>query len=607
MGLFDKALSATAAVALCCALPATAADFSSTIFFGDSLTDSGTFSSVVPAGGKFTTNPGPVWAENLAAAYGTTARPAVSGGTDYAVGGARVSQLPGVPNAAPTATATPVRTQISTHLAANGGRADPNALYAVWAGANDIFSALNTPATAQAAVTQAASDLVAEVARLRAAGARYIIVPLVPDIGATPFGARLGAAGAASVTQLVSGYNQLVRFGLAAAGVQVIPVDTVSLLADAMANPAAYGFTNTTGVACTTTSSLLCTPNTLVSPNAAQTYLFADGVHPTTAGHRVIADYVLNVLTAPANVALLAESPLHTRERLVQTIRAQAAAGLWGRKPGEAGVWVSGGVGRLEFERRADLSGAKGTPLDATIGVDKRFGENLLAGAAASFGRTKGDFASGGDYTQREYVISAYGVYRAGGFFVNGVGGFGFGRYDVDRRVSINGIERAVKGSTEGINASLAAETGYEFTTAGLKHGPIAGLHYQHVTVQGFSEESALFGFSYGEQTRNSLVGSIGYQVSYDFGTVLPYARAALSHEFNRSERSINTASLSANTLAMSYDMPVAKPASTFVNVAAGAAVRLAPSVTGTLGLTARLGENHVRDYGGMVGLSMGF
>ena len=50
-------------------------------------------------------------------------------------------------------------------LAANGGSADPNALYMMWGGANDIFQlapqyAAN-PAAVQAAVAQARADVVA--------------------------------------------------------------------------------------------------------------------------------------------------------------------------------------------------------------------------------------------------------------------------------------------------------------------------------------------------------------------------------------------------------------------------------------------------------------
>ena len=54
-----------------------AAQFSGFFFFGDSLSDAGSFKPVLPPGtGKFTTNPGPIWAEVLAQRYGFTATPA---------------------------------------------------------------------------------------------------------------------------------------------------------------------------------------------------------------------------------------------------------------------------------------------------------------------------------------------------------------------------------------------------------------------------------------------------------------------------------------------------------------------------------------------------
>lgn len=609
MGSFCKKASATTAVAVVLALGgatvALAGDYPNTIFFGDSLTDSGTFRSVVPVGGKFTTNPGPVWAENVASAYGKTATPAVSGGTDYAVGGARVSQLPGVPATAPTATATPIRNQITNYLASTGGRADPNALYTVWGGANDIFTALASPTTAQAAITQAATDLVGEVARLRAAGAQTILVPTLPDIGVTPFGRSQGATAAAQITQLVSGYNQLVTLGLGNAGVSVVPIDTYSLLRDAVANPASYGLTNVVGTACTTSSSLLCTSASLATPTAAQTYLFADGVHPTTAGHRAISDFVLNALSAPGNVARLAESPLHTRDRVITLIQAQAAANLWTRKTGESGAWIVGGVGRLSSDQRGDQAGTRGTPLNVSVGIDKRFTENLLVGAAGTISNYKGSFSTGGDYKQREYVASAYGVYRLGGLRVTGIGSFGFADYDLRRGVIINGTDHSTGGGTEGVNASLALETGYEFANGGLTHGPLLGLRYQHVSVEGFTEDSSLFGFSYREQNRNALIGSVGYQAAYDAGSLRPYAKVTLNREFTDGNRSVTVESKSISTLA--YSMPVAKSDRTWINASAGASVKLAESVTGTLGLDARLGEQRVRDFGAFAGVSVGF
>jgi outer membrane lipase/esterase len=43
---------------------------------------------------------------------------------------------------------------------------------------------------------------------------------------------------------------------------------------------------------------LFCDGSTLVAPDAAHTYLYADDVHPTTAGQRIVADAVLRELQA---------------------------------------------------------------------------------------------------------------------------------------------------------------------------------------------------------------------------------------------------------------------------------------------------------------------
>ena len=56
------------------------AQYTNLYVFGDSLSDSGAFTSLVtafgaPTANKFTNNPGTVWAENLGARYGLTVTP----------------------------------------------------------------------------------------------------------------------------------------------------------------------------------------------------------------------------------------------------------------------------------------------------------------------------------------------------------------------------------------------------------------------------------------------------------------------------------------------------------------------------------------------------
>src|SRR5258708_16691869 len=75
--------------------------FTSVVVFGDSLSDDGYFrpflaslglpASVVATLGRFTTNPGPIWAELVSNYYGTNPAASNAGGQIYAQGGARLA------------------------------------------------------------------------------------------------------------------------------------------------------------------------------------------------------------------------------------------------------------------------------------------------------------------------------------------------------------------------------------------------------------------------------------------------------------------------------------------------------------------------------------
>src|SRR3546814_4594273 len=114
------------------------------------------------------TNPGLVWSEYLAQYYGTDASPNGNGqsGDNYAAGGARV----GVDTVGGLGPIPSLATQMNNYLAANGGRADPDALYSVWGGANDVFAVVSDPAQAQAIIGGAVTAQVTIVGTLQAAG-----------------------------------------------------------------------------------------------------------------------------------------------------------------------------------------------------------------------------------------------------------------------------------------------------------------------------------------------------------------------------------------------------------------------------------------------------
>ena len=128
-----------ATTALVLALSATAAaaqdgPFSSVVVFGDSLSDNGNLSiSLGLPRLRFTTNPGLVTTEVVAQRYGVTLQPSLSGGSNFAFGGA------GIVHDWPTSLTVPtIPAQVNGYLAARP-QADPNALYSIFGGNNDVF------------------------------------------------------------------------------------------------------------------------------------------------------------------------------------------------------------------------------------------------------------------------------------------------------------------------------------------------------------------------------------------------------------------------------------------------------------------------------------
>ena len=535
--------TALAAALALVALPAAAHDqpFTDTVFFGDSLTDAGYFRPLLPANvqavtGQFTTNPGLVWSQWLADHYGTAARPNGNGqeGDNYAAGGARngvdvVGALGFTPSLA---------TQATQYLAANGGRADPDALYTVWGGNNDLFAVAADPGNAQAIIGGAVAAQAGIIGSLQQAGARYVLVPNIPDLGLTPSSRAQGPAAAAQATALATAYNQALYTTLAANGLSVIPVDTFAFLREVAAAPAQFGITNVTGTACMpqiTAQSLTCNPTSLVSPDAPQTYLFADGVHPASGAHRALADLAIAAIEGPRQMAVLPHSAAATGRNRAQRLGAQVA----NRGDAEGARWWTDLRG--DFQRYAHGDHYDGTGPALMAGMD--WGrDGLTYGGFVGYGVQGNDWgARRGNWDQSEASIGGYvGWSSEAGGWVSAQLSYTRIDFDIERQVPLGPVLRTHEGSTDGSSIALAVQGGWEFGEGALRHGPVLGVVAQRVEVDGFGESEPALSTSlaYADQEFDSTVGSAGWQLSYAINDGLaPYARLTVDREFEDEAR----------------------------------------------------------------------
>ena len=540
-------LAGAVALALGCAGAAQAQEFSSFVVFGDSLSDSGNIAQAqgLPPGNSFTTNPDPVAAEIIAAAFGLPGNNSLSGGPNFAWGGACVNAAGACLNPVPT-----IPTQVTQYLSLTGGVADPDALYSIWGGANDIFAALGNPATAQAATVAAATAYVQQIGRLQAAGANYIVVYNLPDLGTTPQFATNPAAG--TISQITFVYNTALATGLGQLGDGIIPVNTFGLINEIRANPGLYGFTNITGTACAPPSSVACGPAGSglpagYAPGTNETYLFADGVHPTGAAHRMLANVVLSTLSAPVQVSYAGEGGIQAAEDHSRANYDELMSDFQlDREVGSVRGYATVQYGEQDFDGTSAVMGGSADVMSLTLGANHRASDNAYWGVAVSLGNHDNDVA-GANLDSRPVVASIHGALRfGGGGYVNAAIGGGSNSVDIERYIELGPTVRTETGSTNASQWGAELGLGWLFGDAGaIQHGPFVGALWVQQEVDDYSEDSgSATSMNFRGFDRDSLVSRIGYQLMG--GTAdgfRPFARVAYNDESENDQVFVNAGS----------------------------------------------------------------
>lgn len=610
-----------------------AARLSQFVGFGDSTLDSGYFRyhstgnasvdaalvSAIAAGaqGGFA-GPGVMTTTMLAGRFGLNALPDGGGGTNYANGATYTTSLRSSAGAASIPGSLPgnVSTiqQIANYLASTGGAANPNALYVVNSGNNDLIFVQNQGAAWIAAnpnfLSGVASQFAVSVASLQAAGARTIIVPNTFYTSAlSGLGGVIPPGNADAYTRAVA-YENMKWSNLTAAGVRFIPADLHTVFRFVSIFPGLFGFTPASVLSANAPSPVaaLVTSWEDITPLQMQTYLFIDGKHLTTAGQQIEADYEHSLLVAPVQMSLLAEAPVQGGLARAATIQGQIDLSAKNRGESGVNVWASGGVGSLNLKTTTGFPDSSGTPFTGSAGVDYQTHFGLILGAAFTAGTQTQNFSQdGGRFDQNDQAFSLYTAYKAGPVWGNAVASYGLYQDKITRPVTLGLFPDQNTADTSGHSLALALRLGGDITLGPVTTGPVAGLVLQQVSIKSFIESgtSGVTALSFGGQTRDSVVSQLGWRVLMDVDRWQPFAEAKWNHEFAGKDRRVKAAITTA--IAAPYSMDAAPVTTDWGTVSIGTTFKINDTVSLRGSVSTMFSNPQVATYGGELGVNVSF
>ncbi len=649
-------------------------NFANVTVFGDSLSDDGNIprvlppaflQTVVPGGflqppyyGYHFTN-GPTYAESLNRLLGVA-----SPLQDYAYGGAFSAPLnetlgsvtvsgtniipflnPSANPLLPAGFDSSLQGQIRA-LAASGGRASANDLYVVWGGAND-YLAMATALQAQPNLSQTQAlaiirqqvgttvgNLATDVTMLAGMGGRNFVVPLLPNLGATP-----SFNGSATTAQLGFTTSQLHAQALSqtmgqlaqSLGIRIIPVDLFTISQDITANPAKYGLSNVTsqcynnaqaGLAVTASG----TPATACANPAS--YEYWDPVHPTAATQALIAQAVVSSVEAPMTIG--AESKLADiqAQSLFDALSSRSAAlrqgatglsllmpdgssaSLGGNSDKPLSAYVIGSYGQGSRDTQTNQFGFGYSNTNVGIGFDNRIQPGFALGAMLDFDDATADLNGGmGNDEVRAYGFAVYATAFSDNWYASLAGTYNYTDWSSLNRNAIVAAQTA-QANTSGQMLGAKAEAGYMLHMAGLTFGPAADFRAARMEIDAYQETGAVgLNQSVGQQNFNSLISELGAQAAYPVTsggmTYVPNLRASWNHQFSDTPGNIATALVSAPDTTVIT--PLDPWARNWARLGGGVEVRSAGGLSILADFDTTLGRSDGHDYSGLVRVKYDF
>tara|TARA_R110001599_G_scaffold185680_1_gene379925 strand:- start:8087 stop:9823 length:1737 start_codon:yes stop_codon:yes gene_type:complete len=205
------------------------------------------------------------------------------------------------------------------------------------------------------------------------------------------------------------------------------------------------------------------------------------------------------------------------------------------------GYFINGSISIGDKDSSATERGYDLDSNNYTVGLDYRYSDKLVVGAAYGLGSSDIEFNSTGDGMENTTNnLFLYGSWFHDKLYLSTTLGYAFGDLDTDRRIIVGGFNQIAKGSTDTSQILFQVSGSYDLSDGALSFGPYMRLDIIEGDIDSYTETNGGgFEIAFDKQDISSQLMTMGaqaqYALSYSWGILLPNLRMEMKNEFNDS------------------------------------------------------------------------
>ncbi|HJD64687.1 MAG TPA: autotransporter domain-containing protein [Rickettsia endosymbiont of Diachasma alloeum] len=263
--------------------------------------------------------------------------------------------------------------------------------------------------------------------------------------------------------------------------------------------------------------------NYFIASELVNTYknqgVFDSTSHPTSAAHKITAQYVLSVIESPSRIAYVREIPIAIGENVAQNIRSKSYDLTMNESEKFSGD-INGNY--LDFHTKSktvkDIGIKKSDTSEIAANFNYKLADNLVVGFGINGDKSNMSFKNNNGKAEiKELLLTLNGTYRFDNpIFVYGAIGSGWIKYDIKRQINLGQAVRIEQGKPRGMHYMATIGTGYQYDAfAETNLTPFVNVNYQKVSINSYTEKGELHSttMSFNIPDRKSVITEIGARI----------------------------------------------------------------------------------------------